>query len=387
MLMELIFIISIAILAYTYVVYGIIAKVLSLFSKQTNLPRLSEEDLPEITHIIAAYNEEEILGEKIDNCRKLNYPAQKVKTIIVTDGSTDRSADMVKSASDIINYHSDIRAGKLAAVNRVIKGVTSGIIVFSDANAMLNVDALRNMAHHFQNNLVGAVAGEKVVRTTEIDDATSSGEGLYWRYESWLKKIDYQLHSVVGAAGELFAIRTNLYERPKSNMLIEDFITSVNVAKKGFRVAYAPDAIASELSSASIAEETKRKVRISAGGLQAVVYFVSLLNPFKYGMLSFQYVSHRALRWTLAPICLLTALLSNGFLLNTAEPIYQLLFLLQILFYTLSIAGYFFSKQKIKVKIAFVPFYFSFMNLSVFMGLYKLLTGNYAVTWDKAVRK
>ncbi|MFT7031793.1 MAG: biofilm PGA synthesis N-glycosyltransferase PgaC [Cyclobacteriaceae bacterium] len=385
--MEALFIISIAILAYTYLGYGFIAKCLTLFTKKEIFPVLADEDLPEITHIIAAYNEEDILGEKITNCSSLNYPASKVKTIIVTDGSTDRSSDIVKSDVRVINYHSDKRAGKLAAVNRVIKEVESGITVFSDANAILNNDALRNIAYHFQNNMVGAVAGEKVVKSTDADDATSSGEGLYWKYESWLKKVDYQLHSVVGAAGELFAIRTHLYECPKSNMLIEDFITSITVAKKGYRVAYAPDAIASESSSASIAEENKRKVRISAGGLQAVLHFKSLLNPFRYGILSFQYISHRVLRWTLAPLCLITALFSNFFLLSSGVAIYEILFILQILFYSLSVAGYYFNQQKIKIKIAFVPFYFSFMNLSIFMGLFRLLSGNYAVTWEKALRK
>ena len=188
--MEALFIVSIALLAYTYLGYGLIAKFMTFFVKKVDLPQLRDEDLPEITHIIAAYNEEDILEEKINNSTSLNYPADKVKTIFATDGSTDRSSEMVKSDNRIINYHSDKRDGKLAAVNRVIKDVESGIIVFSDANAMLNSDALRNIAHHFQNNLVGAVAGEKMVRSAEADDATSSGEGLYWKYESWLKKVD-----------------------------------------------------------------------------------------------------------------------------------------------------------------------------------------------------
>ena len=229
--MEALFLISIVILAYTYLGYGLIAKGIVLFQTKKELPKLIEEDLPEITHIIAAYNEEDILEEKINNCSSLNYPSHKVKTIIVTDGSTDRSSEITASDERVINYHSKKRAGKLAAVNRVIKDVESGITVFSDANAMLNEDALRNIVYHFQNNMVGAVAGEKVVRSAQADDATSSGEGLYWKYESWLKKTDYQLHSVVGAAGELFAIRTNLYESPKSEMLIEDFITSMTVAR------------------------------------------------------------------------------------------------------------------------------------------------------------
>jgi len=385
--MEALFIGSIIVLVYTYLGYGILAKFMTFFVKKAELPTLEDEDLPEITHIIAAYNEEDIIGEKIENSVSLNYPLQKLKTIIVTDGSTDHSPEIVKADSRVINYHSDKREGKLAAVNRVIKDVKSGITVFSDANAILNKNALRNIAHHFQNNMVGAVAGEKKVRIDDVDDATSSGEGLYWRYESLLKKIDYQLHSVVGAAGELFAIRTHLYESPDSGMLIEDFITSMTVAKKGYRVAYAPDAIATESASASISEEIKRKVRISAGGLQSVVFMRSLLNPFRYGILSFQYISHRVLRWTLAPLSLVTCLISNIFLLSSKVFVYEAIFTLQILFYMLSIAGYYLKKHKIKIKIAFVPFYFSFMNISVYLGLFRLLSGNYTVTWEKAIRK
>lgn len=385
--MEALFFIALGILIYTYFGYGLVAKLITLFINQEELPTLSDEDLPEITHIIAAYNEGSILAQKIENSTSLNYPADKLTTIFVTDGSTDGSESIIQSDNRLISYHVPKRGGKLAAVNRVMGNVESGITVFSDANAMLNRDALRNMAHHFQNNLVGAVAGEKVVKTDSADDATSAGEGFYWKYESWLKKLDYQLYSVVGAAGELFAIRTHLYESPQANMLIEDFITSMKVAKKGYRVAYAPDAMASETSSASISEEIKRKVRISAGGLQAVVALRSLLNPFQYGWLSFQYISHRVLRWTLAPLSLIAVLLSNIYLLKTGSVFYEAVLFLQILFYALSIIGYYFNQHKIKAKIAFVPFYFSFMNLSVFLGLFKLISGNYAVTWEKALRK
>lgn len=385
--MEALFIGSISILIYTYLGYGAVAKFMTLFVNKDAIHPASSDNLLTLTHIIAAYNEEDILIEKIENSCALNYPDHKLKTVIVTDGSTDSSAQIAKNDGRIIHFHSDKRAGKLAAVNRVIRAVDSDLVVFSDANAMLNKDALKNMARHFQNQQVGAVSGEKKVISDESDDATSSGEGFYWRYESWLKKIDYQLHSVVGAAGELFAVRTRLYEAPEKNLLIEDFITSMSIAKKGFRVAYAPDAIATETSSASIDEELKRKVRISAGGLQSVAYFVSLLNPFRYGLLTFQYVSHRVLRWTLAPISLITVFLSNMMLLDSGLAVYQTLFVLQIAFYLLSITGYFFQTRKIKIKVAFVPFYFSFMNVSVFIGLIRLISGNYQVTWEKAIRK
>jgi biofilm PGA synthesis N-glycosyltransferase PgaC len=303
--MEIIFFTSIAILIYTYIGYGVLTKLITLFLPKQKLPELQDEDYPQLTHIIAAFNEESIIADKISNCAFLDYPKDKVRTIIVTDGSNDNTASIVRNDPRVEHFHQSQRNGKLAAVNRVIEAIQTDIIVFSDANTELNESALKNLTKHFQNNRVGAVAGEKKVISSQNDDASASGEGIYWKYESWLKKIDYKLHSVVGAAGELFAVRYHLYEAPDSNLLIEDFITSMRIAQEGYRIAYAPDAVASEHSSASIAEESKRKIRISAGGLQAVYHLREMLNPFKYGVLTFQYFSHRVLRWTAAPLAIM----------------------------------------------------------------------------------
>ena len=385
--MELLFIISLSVLIYTYFGYGLLLKIWTSFIKKPERYIPKTEDLPDVTHIIASYNEEDIIREKIKNSITLNYPFEKLKTIFVTDGSTDKSMEILSKEPKVINYHIDKREGKLAAVNRVIQDVTTEIIVFSDANALLNSEAMLNLAIHFQDSKVGAVAGEKKVESENKDDAAASGEGVYWKYESWLKKLDYHLYSVVGAAGELFAIRTALYQKPKENLLIEDFITSMTVAKNGYRVAYAPDAIATEKASAGIEEELKRKIRISAGGLQAVVYLAALMNPFRYGVLSFQYISHRVFRWTLAPLALVIVFIANLFLLDDSKRIYIFIFLGQLIFYVLSIVGYLFKTYKIKFKFAFVPFYFTFMNISVFFGFFRLISGNYKITWEKSNRR
>ena len=385
--MELLFIISLSILIYTYLGYGLVLKIWTSFIKKPERYIPKNDDLPDVTHIIASYNEADILREKIKNSITLKYPYEKLKTIFVTDGSTDKSMEILSKEPNVINYHIDKREGKLAAVNRVIKDVKTEIIVFSDANALLNSEAILNLVIHFQDSKIGAVAGEKKVETENKDDAAASGEGLYWKYESWLKKLDYHLYSVVGAAGELFAIRTALYKKPKENFLIEDFITSMTVAKNGFRVAYAPDAIATEKSSACIQEELKRKIRISAGGLQSVVHFITLMNPLRYGVLSFQYISHRVFRWTLAPLALINAFIANSFLLVDSKMIYKFFFTGQIIFYGLSILGYILRNNKVRLKFAFVPFYFTFMNFSVFFGFFRLVSGDYKVTWEKANRR
>ncbi|MFY0598793.1 MAG: glycosyltransferase family 2 protein [Cyclobacteriaceae bacterium] len=384
---EMIFWSSLSILFYTYIGYGGITFVIAKLSRRTNPDDLDFKDLPEITHVIAAYNEEDLIKDKIINCYNLEYPKSKIKTIVVADGSTDKTVEIVKRYPWVQLYFSPERKGKLAAVDRVMKEVDTPITVFSDANSMINFDGIRKMVRHFQLNTVGGVAGEKVVINEEKDDAASAGEGIYWKYESFLKKLDYQVHSVVGAAGELFAVRTHLFETPAKDALIEDFLITMSITEKGYRVAYEPEAKAKEYASANIGEELKRKVRISAGGLQSVWKLRSLLNPFKHGLLTFQYVSHRAIRWTLAPIALFLMLITSTVLITTGSDVYSTLLLGQLGFYGLSVVGYFAEHQKIRLKALFVPFYFTFMNLSVYIGLIKLITGEFNVKWEKAGRR
>ena len=180
------------------------------------------------------------------------------------------------------------------AINRVIPFVTTDFVVFSDANTLLNRDCIREIIQHYKDPTIGAVAGEKVVSDQSGEAGVAgAGEGLYWKYESFLKKMDARFYSVVGAAGELFSIRTALFEPVQKQVLLDDFIISMKICKKGYRVMYEPKAFATEAPSFSLKEEQKRKIRISAGGWQSVFMLKSLLNIFKYGRLSFQYISHR----------------------------------------------------------------------------------------------
>jgi biofilm PGA synthesis N-glycosyltransferase PgaC len=384
---EIILLISAFILFYSYLGYGIVIWLMAKLKGRKRIPELAAEDLPEITHVIAAYNEEDCIEDKINNCYMIDYPYKKIKTVIVADGSNDRTVDIIKSHPRVHLYYSPERRGKLNAVDRVMKEVDSPITIFSDANAMINPGAFKDMVRHFQYNSVGAVAGEKVVLNEEKEDAAGAGEGIYWKYESALKRFDYRVHSVVGAAGELFAIRTHLFETPERDTLIEDFVITLNVARQGYKVAYESKAQAKEYASASVNEELKRKVRISAGGLQAVWRLRSLLNPFKHGVLTFQYVSHRVLRWTLAPLSILAFFIASIFLAKTGVMAYQVLLALQVLFYLVALAGYYAETYKIHFKAFFIPFYFMFMNVSVYLGLAKLVAGDYQVTWDKAKRR
>jgi cellulose synthase/poly-beta-1,6-N-acetylglucosamine synthase-like glycosyltransferase len=222
------------------------------------------------------------------------------------------------------------------------------------------------------------------------DSAAGAGEGLYWKYESFLKKLDAELYSVVGAAGELFAIRTFLYQEMEKDTLLDDFMLSLRIAMHGYRIQYDPDAYAMETASAGIGEELKRKIRISAGGIQSVVRLRQLLNIFKHGILSFQYISHRVLRWTLAPLSLLL-LLPTGFMLAWNEGLdgmglYNLIFMLQVAFYLAAGLGWYLENRLIRVKALFVPYYFFIMNLSVFLGFRRYLKRSQTVNWERARR-
>jgi cellulose synthase/poly-beta-1,6-N-acetylglucosamine synthase-like glycosyltransferase len=372
---------------YTYVGYGMIIYILSKLKRRSSPVTIqTDSELPVVTLLVAAYNEEAYILDKIHNTLALDYPKNKLKLFFVTDGSNDRTPEIIRNFPEIEVFHSPERRGKIHAVNRVMKHVSTPIVVFCDANTALNPEALKLIVRHYQDPTVGGVAGEKRILSKDKDNASGSGEGLYWKYESFLKKKDAEVHSIVGAAGELFSIRTELFEEPAENMLIEDFYLSLRIAAKGYRFAYEPEAFASETASASVGEEWKRKVRISAGGFQAMYKLSYLLNPFRYGILTFQYVSHRVLRWTLAPLFLPLILLSSVYLAIQGFGFYQMMFVAQVAFYLLAALGYALRDRKIGIKGFFVPYYFVVMNLSVYAGLVRLLRGRQSVVWEKAKR-
>lgn len=374
---------------YTYLGYGVVLYSLVRL-QQVFFPRssdcFSEEELPELTLIVAAYNEADCIDEKIRNSLSLRYPQGRLHIWIVTDGSDDATPQRVAQYSSVRHFFQPERKGKIAAVNRVMPLVTTPVVIFTDANTLLNEHAAINLARHFKDSKVGAVAGEKRVSSGEQDAASGAGEGFYWKYESALKRWDSALYSVVGAAGELFSVRTDLYEEVPADTIIEDFYLTLSIAQAGYRVVYEPDAYAVEGPSASVKEELKRKVRIAAGGIQAIVRLRALLNPFRYGILSFQYISHRVLRWTITPFALVGLLISNAWLLGEPTVFYRLFFAGQLLFYGLAAVGWGLAAQKIKVKAFFVPYYFCVMNYAVFAGIIRYLKGSQSVVWERAER-
>lgn len=386
--LKLLFFSGIAIVLYTYVGYGLILFAISKLRRNTPHPAgFPSDNLPAVTLVVAAYNEEEFIEKKIANTMALDYPAEKLQMLFVTDGSTDRTPQLVAANPRIMHFHERERRGKIHAVNRVMPLVKTPITVFCDANTLLNDQAIRNIVRHYTDASVGGVSGEKRIMSNEKEAASGSGEGLYWRYESFLKRKDAEVYSLVGAAGELFSIRTELYEPPPMDSIIEDFHLSMTIVSKGFRFAYEPEAYAMESASASVEEEWKRKVRICAGGFQSMLRLAKLLNPFKYGILTFQYISHRVLRWTLAPVFLVVILITNLLLAFTdPSPLYKISLMIQVVFYAIAASGHFLRNRKIQVKGFFVPYYFAVMNAAVFAGAKRYFSGKQSVLWERAKR-
>ncbi|MGY0037915.1 glycosyltransferase family 2 protein [Pedobacter sp. NJ-S-72] len=276
----------------------------------------------------------------------------------------------------------------MAAIKRAIPYITGEITVFTDANTFLNEDAINQLVKHYQNPQVGAVAGEKRILVEKSADASSAGEGFYWKYESKLKKWDYALHSNVGAAGELFSIRTALYQPVESDTIIDDHMIAMRIAENGFIIAYEPNAYAMETASADVKEELKRKIRIAAGGIQSILRLKKAANPFHQPVFTFQYISHRVLRWTITPFLLILVFVINGFIAFTIPAVfYQVLFALQVLFYLLSIIGFYFEQRNIRIKALFIPYYFCIMNYAVIAGIIRYYMKNQSAAWEKSKRK
>lgn len=381
------------IIIYTYVGYGILLFLIikiRRFFKIGNKFEIDSSYEPEVTLFIAAYNEKDFVKAKMKNTSALEYPKEKINIIWVTDGSNDGTPDLLKGYPNTTVHHLDERNGKIGAMNRGMDFVQTPIVIFSDANTNLGKESIRRIVNLFSNPKVGCVSGEKRIVDKESDVASGAGEGIYWKYESTLKKWDAELYSVVGAAGELFAIRTKLYRHVEKDTLLDDFMISLRVAQDGYTIQYDPEAYAIETASANVKEELKRKIRISAGGIQSIVRLRSLLNIFKYGTLSFQYISHRVLRWSLTPLCLvllipvLSIIAVNDGLLSL--QLYPVLFWLQVLFYTAALLGWFLENRETSVKILFIPYYFFIMNLSVVLGFFRYIKKSQSVNWERAKR-
>ena len=390
--LKILFWASLLIVFYTYIGYGIllyiIIRVKRLFwgsPQKAVLP--ADDELPSMTLMICAYNEEDVVAEKMENTLALDYPKDKLRIMWVTDGSSDRTNELLKAYPEVDIVFSPERRGKTAALKHGLRELKTRYVAFTDANTMINAGALREIARLFTDPTVGCVSGEKRVAARKAGEMAAEGEGLYWRYESTLKRWDNELYSTMGAAGELYAMDPKLCREVPDEALLDDFMMSMYVVQAGKRIAYTPDAYAQEYGSANIFEESKRKRRIAAGGLQSIWWLRSMLNPFHQPLVTFQYVSHRVLRWSITPIAMVLLLLANiALVVMGAGNFYTVLLILQILFYLMALAGWLLNRYGYKNKLLYTAYYFMFMNFNVFRGMAYLRTHGKSGAWEKAKR-
>jgi poly-beta-1,6-N-acetyl-D-glucosamine synthase len=371
---------------YNYAGYPVLLLIINKFRKK---PRAKDDPafFPSVSFIVAAYNEEDCIEKKILNSLKQDYPSDKIEFIFITDGSTDKTMEIILQYGSVRLLHLDQRQGKSAALNRAVKAARNEVLIFSDANTLLNTQATRKITRHYADPKVGGVAGEKKVLTVDGGrDEVGASEGLYWKYESYLKQLDSDFYSVVGAAGELFSLRKSLFEPVGDQVILDDFVISMKVTLRGSRIVYEPKAYAMELPSFSMGDEQKRKVRIAAGGFQAMS--ILGLAPFLLKpRLFFLYFSHRVLRWTLSPLSLLLAFVANLVLvLSTESYAYKAIFALQAIFYTMALVAGIVTTRNPFFKLFKLCYYFVFMNVSVVQGFFRFLRGRQPSAWEKARR-
>ena len=371
---------GVAIVAYAYVGYPVVAWFLARVAAR---PARQGPDLPTVTLLIAAHNEAPVIAAKLENALALDYPQAKLDILLVADGCTD---DTVRIAEAFVPRGVRIvlqepRQGKIAALNRGVPLARGEIVVGTDANAMYRPDALRKLVRWFTDPDVGLVAGEKRIHG---HGTAACGEGVYWRYEHWLKAQDTRFGSVMGATGEIFAIRKARWQELPGDTVIEDFVIAMGVVAAGGRALFDPQAISEEDASPSVEEEFKRKVRIAAGGWQAVWRLRGLLSP-AHGVAAFQYLSHRVLRWVVVPP-LLPLLLALNAVLAVGSYAWGALLMAQLALYGMAALGWAMRRRGTSSRLVVVPFYFAYLNVAALCGAWRFATNSQPVTWEKVRR-
>ena len=383
--LDYLFWLSVALVGYTYVGYAAVVGLLAALLAQWRKPAPRQPYEPEVTLVVPAYNEANILAVKVENCLAQDYPAAKLQLLVITDGSTDNSAQVLAAYPRVLHLHAPARGGKSLAENRAMEFVNTPYVVFTDANTLLNKQAVRELLQHYQDPKVGAVSGEKKVRVL-AGSTPGAGEGLYWKYESFLKRCDSRVYSLMGAAGELVSFRSHLFRPLEADTILDDFVQSLRIVEQGYTVVYEPAAYATEDPSASLTDEWERKIRICAGGWQAMSRLRGLLRPWRQPLVTFLYVSHRVLRWSLAPVALALLLPLGTLLAATASGwmagFYGLAVAAQLLFYWAAWRAW----QGASSKLCVVPMYFCMMNLAVFAGFWRYHKKAQPAAWAKAAR-
>lgn len=343
-------------------------------------PNLTADTTPSVTLIISCYNEASVLRDKIQNSLMLDYPAEKLFIVVVSDGSDDGSDDIVRDfvGPQIKLVRQEGRLGKTMGLNLALEDIDTEMVVFSDANAMYEPSAIRKLVQHFADPAVGYVVGAALY-TDGKDNASAANEGLYWNYEMTIKHWESQLHSVVGGDGAIYAIRRSLWE-PLQQRDINDFVNPLQIVAKGFRGIFEPEARCFEETAGDFGKEAKRKERIVNRSLRGLFRVKAVLNPIRCGLFSFMVISHKLLRW-LIPVFAVLALPGALILASNAVPLGQLVVIGALLLMVPAFVGYLGQTRPTLPWLFSFPFYFVSVNFYALLGIISALQGKTQVTW------
>ena len=378
--MSFFLIVLVLIILYTYFGYFFGVVLLGLVFKKDVLKGEIE---PEVSLLIAAFNEEKGIAKKIENSLRLDYPKNKLKIIVVSDGSTDGTDEIVKSYADqgVELIRVEGRVGKTEARNVAMKEVGGEVIVFSDATTTYQPDIIKKLVRNFADKTVGMVTGHLIYRDDE-NTQMGFGQKLYWKYESLIKKSQTSLGTLTGSVGCVTAFRKELYT-PLPGNIIEDFTAPLMLVMKGFRVVYEEEALCFEETTKKATNEWNMRIRVIRGGMTGMLYARKILNPFDYTVPAFQLISHKILRW-LVPVLMVVLVVTNfmAVLESPNNDFNNLLLYCQILFYMIALGAFILERRGVHSKLAAIPLYFVILNAASFIALYKTLTTQLESTWD-----
>ncbi|HXF05904.1 MAG TPA: glycosyltransferase family 2 protein [Blastocatellia bacterium] len=379
MIYELIFFSSLAICFYVYIGYPLlVAAIAAIHPRDVRRKAIT----PSLSVIIAAHNEEKVIGAKLENTLSMDYPSDRLEIIVVSDGSTDRTESIVcQYEKQGVHLLSLARCGKVQALNQGVAVATGEILVFTDANALLDSSALRRLVANFADPEVGGVCGNQRYRQIPTGDCISQGESLYWAYDKFIKRMESRVGSIVGADGSLYAIRRDLFVPIENPAQADDFAISMRVVTQGYRLVFEPTAVSYEEAPTSSTREFWRKVRVTNHSLRSLLDRKEAFNPWRTGFYALELLSHKVLRY-LVPLLLVLVLITNA-LLIPASRVFQLLFLGQVLFYGGALVGYWLRHRSWgRWRLFYIPFYFCLANTAAFLGLLSLLRGERITLWQ-----
>lgn len=361
------------------IVYGYIGFPLLVAARAATRPRpwvARGAGRPSVTVVIAAHNEQDAIAAKVRNVLTLDYPAELLDCVIVSDGSTDATVSEAEGAAGGRLVVIDLpRSGKAVALNHGIENATGDVVVFTDANSRLAADAVARIVEPFADPEVGGVAGDQ--RYLAGDEA--GGERAYWSFDRMIKQAESRGGNVISATGALYAVRREL-ARPVPDGVTDDFAMSTGVIELGHRLVFEPGAIAYEPPAPELRGEYRRKVRVMTRGFRSVGLRRALLDPRRSGFYAVQLFSHKLLR-RLVVIPMVVAAWT-GWRLRRRRPIYRLAAAGQLTFHGLGILGLALSRHRFgRSKLLAIPAYFAMINAAALHAVWNLLTGKRIDRW------